>query len=78
MQNGRTRGLKLAEQGGWLMASELLSCGVDFSFAPVLDLGAGISQVIGDRAFASHPETVAKLAHAWMQGVHECGHGCGR
>jgi beta-N-acetylhexosaminidase len=55
------------------MAAELLCCGVDFSFAPVLDLGAGISQVIGDRAFASHPETVAKLAHAWMQGVHGAG-----
>ncbi|MEN8178902.1 MAG: beta-N-acetylhexosaminidase [Pseudomonadota bacterium] len=67
------RGVQLAEQGGWLMAVELLSCGVDFSFAPVLDLGSGISQVIGDRAFASHPETVAKLAHAWMQGVHAAG-----
>lgn len=67
------KGLKLAEQGGWLMAAELLSCGVDFSFAPVLDLATGISRVIGDRAFASHPETVAKLAHAWMQGVHAAG-----
>lgn len=68
-----TRGLKLAEQGGWLMAAELISCGVDFSFAPVLDLGVGVSQVIGDRAFSAHPETVAKLAHAWMQGVHAAG-----
>ncbi len=67
------RGLRLVEQGGWLMAAELRSCGVDFSFAPVLDLGSGVSQVIGDRAFASHPETVAKLAHAWMQGVHAAG-----
>jgi beta-N-acetylhexosaminidase len=67
------RGLRLAQQGGWLMAAELLSCGVDFSFAPVLDLGLGLSRVIGDRAFASHPETVAKLAHAWMQGTHEAG-----
>ncbi len=67
------KGLRLVEQAGWLMAAELISCGVDFSFAPVLDLGSGISQVIGDRAFASHPETVAKLAHAWMQGVHAAG-----
>ena len=67
------RGLRLAEEGGWLMAAELRTCGVDFSFAPVLDLGMGISQVIGDRAFSSHPETVAKLAHAWMQGTHAAG-----
>jgi beta-N-acetylhexosaminidase len=67
------RGLKLAQQGGWLMAAELLSCGVDFSFAPVLDLQAGLSRVIGDRAFSAHPERVAKLAHAWMQGAHEAG-----
>ncbi|MGD8931544.1 MAG: beta-N-acetylhexosaminidase [Chromatiales bacterium] len=67
------KGLRLAQQGGWLMASELLSCGVDFSFAPVLDLGVGVSRVIGDRAFSAHPETVAKLAHAWMQGAREAG-----
>jgi beta-N-acetylhexosaminidase len=67
------QGLERARQGGWLMAAELLSCGVDFSFAPVLDMHSGISQVIGDRAFAKHPESVAKLAHAWMQGVHEAG-----
>jgi beta-N-acetylhexosaminidase len=67
------KGLSLAEQGGWLMAAELRACGVDFSFAPVLDLGFGISQVIGDRAFSSNPETVAKLAHAWMQGTHAAG-----
>jgi beta-N-acetylhexosaminidase len=68
-----TKGLGLAEQGGWLMASELRSCGIDFSFAPVLDIGAGISRVIGDRAFSVYPETVAKLAHAWMQGCHAAG-----
>jgi beta-N-acetylhexosaminidase len=72
-QKRPARGLKLAQQGGWLMAAELLSCGVDFSFAPVLDLNQGLSQVIGDRAFASRPETLAKLAHAWMQGSHEAG-----
>ena len=67
------QGLKLAEQGGWLMASELRACGVDFSFAPVLDLGVGVSEVIGDRAFSSQPEVVARLAQAWMQGCHSAG-----
>ncbi|MCU7884085.1 MAG: beta-N-acetylhexosaminidase [Candidatus Thiodiazotropha sp. (ex Lucinoma annulata)] len=67
------QGLKLAEQGGWLMASELRACGVDFSFAPVLDLGLGISEVIGDRAFSQDAEVVARLAQAWMQGSHSAG-----
>ncbi|MCU7916274.1 MAG: beta-N-acetylhexosaminidase [Candidatus Thiodiazotropha sp. (ex Gloverina cf. vestifex)] len=67
------RGLKLAELGGWLMAAELRTCGIDFSFAPVLDLGHAISRVIGDRAFAEEPDTVARLAHAWMVGSHTAG-----
>jgi beta-N-acetylhexosaminidase len=67
------QGLRLAEEGGWLMASELRVCGVDFSFAPVLDVGHGVSQVIGDRAFSNNPEQVAQLAHAWMRGCHSAG-----
>jgi beta-N-acetylhexosaminidase len=67
------QGLKLAEEGGWLMAAELRACDVDFSFAPVLDLAHGVSQVIGDRAFAKDPQSVARLAHAWMRGCHSAG-----
>jgi beta-N-acetylhexosaminidase len=55
------------------MATELRSVGVDFSFAPVLDLDRGMSQVIGDRAFHRHPEAVADLAHAYMRGMHRAG-----
>jgi len=33
------------------MAKELLDCGIDLSFAPVLDIDRGISDVIGDRSF---------------------------
>ena len=66
-------GLRLAEEGGWLMASELRACGVDFSFAPVLDVGHGVSQVIGDRAFSRNPDEVSRLAHAWMKGCHSAG-----
>jgi beta-N-acetylhexosaminidase len=67
------RGLKMAQEGGWLMASELRACGVDFSFAPVLDVAHGISQVIGDRAFSMDADQVSRLAHAWMQGSHSAG-----
>jgi beta-N-acetylhexosaminidase len=63
----------MAERVGWLMAAELRCVGVDFSFAPVLDLGRGVSQVVGDRAFHGDPLVVAELAHAWMRGVHAAG-----
>lgn len=43
------RGKELAEVSGWLMAAEMRAIGVDISFAPVLDLGWGVSEVIGDR-----------------------------
>jgi beta-N-acetylhexosaminidase len=69
----RKRALRLAEACGWLMARELRAVGVDFSFAPVLDLNRGVSTVIGDRAFHSDPEAVADLAHAYMRGMHDAG-----
>jgi beta-N-acetylhexosaminidase len=62
-----------AEVGGWIMASELLSIGVDFSFAPVLDLDSGVSQVIGDRAFGQDPATAARLAEAFAGGMRRAG-----
>jgi len=58
---------------GWLMATELRSVGVDFSFAPVLDLGGELSQVIGDRAFSHKPAAITELAQAWRHGVNEAG-----
>lgn len=63
----------LAQQAGWLMAAELLAVGVDLSFAPVLDVGGTISQVIGDRAFDKDPENVARIARAYMKGMKEAG-----
>lgn len=66
-------GLDTAREAGWLMAAELLSVGIDFSFAPVLDIDKGISEVIGDRAFSSDPEIIARLAQAWAHGAHDAG-----
>lgn len=62
-----------ARQLGWLMASELRASGVDFSFAPVLDLGDTPSRVIGDRGFHGNPEVVAELATQWVWGAREAG-----
>jgi beta-N-acetylhexosaminidase len=61
--------LEYAEKTGWLMAVELRSVGVDFSFAPVLDLDYGVSEIIGDRAFHRDPEAVALMAYAYIQGM---------
>ena len=63
----------LAEGAGWLMAAELRAVGVDFSFAPVLDVESGISQVIGDRAFGTDPFTVTRMAGRFMIGMHSAG-----
>lgn len=61
--------LQRAEQTGWLMAAELRAVGVDFSFAPVLDLNYGVSEVIGDRAFHRDPQAVTEIARAYIQGM---------
>lgn len=67
------RARRLAEQLGWLMASELLACGVDASFAPVLDLQRGLSSVIGDRAFHRDPAVVGTLGSALVRGMRRAG-----
>lgn len=62
-----------AQDWGWLMAAEITSLGVDISFAPVLDIDYGRSQVIGDRAFASDPQIISLLANAYIDGMAEAG-----
>jgi beta-N-acetylhexosaminidase len=67
------RARQVAEACGWLMAAELRATGVDLSFAPVLDLDYGLSEVIGDRAFHRDPEVVAQLAGRFMAGMRHAG-----
>lgn len=64
--------IALAKTTGWLMATEVLAVGIDFSFAPVLDIN-DISDVIGDRAFAQNPQAIIPLAEAFMQGMKSAG-----
>ena len=66
-------GQRLARTGGWVMAAELRASGVDFSFAPVLDLGRGVSTVIGERAFHRDPDVVTALARAFLAGMRDAG-----
>ena len=72
-QKNQGEALLLARKAGWLMAAEVRAVGIDFSFAPVLDLDYGVSQVIGDRAFHRDPTIVAKLAEAYIKGMRDTG-----
>jgi beta-N-acetylhexosaminidase len=65
----RADGVRLARAAGAVIAAELQAHGVDFSFAPVLDVDYGSSSVIGDRAFCGDPETIADLAGAFVSGL---------
>jgi beta-N-acetylhexosaminidase len=62
-----------AEAAGFVLAAELLSHGIDFSFTPVLDVDYGASSVIGDRAFSSSPDLIAELAGALLRGMSGAG-----
>lgn len=58
---------------GYVMGAELRACGVDFTFAPILDLDYGTSGVIGDRSFDRDPAVTAALARSVMQGLLQAG-----
>lgn len=64
---------QLAAAAAWLMATEMLACGIDISFAPVLDLDYGRSQVIGDRSLGGDPQQVSCLGKAYIQGLRQAG-----
>lgn len=66
-------GLEVARELGWLMAAELRAVDVDLSFAPVIDVDRGLSEVIGDRALHADPEVVARLAGELSVGAKQAG-----
>ena len=66
-------GFELVTDIGWLMASEVLACGLDISFAPVLDVDRDHSSIIGDRAFSDSADQVILVAKAFIKGMNEAG-----
>ena len=68
-KNDIDQGLAFAAEMGELMAIEIQSVGCDISFAPVLDIGGDLSQVIGDRALGVAPEQIIPLATAYIDGM---------
>lgn len=56
-----------------LLAWELRECGLDFTFAPVVDIDHGCSSVIGDRALHSNAQAVTDLGAAVIEGFRRAG-----
>ncbi|NRF31900.1 beta-N-acetylhexosaminidase [Vibrio coralliilyticus] len=68
----QANGEKLAEQGGWLMAAELIAHDIDLSFAPVLDKGHEC-KAIGSRSFGEDVDTIIRHSNAYMHGMKAVG-----
>jgi beta-N-acetylhexosaminidase len=76
---GALKATDTATAVGFILASELRACGVDFSFTPVLDLDHGSSSVIGHRAFHRDARVATLLAKSLNQGLLMAGMGnCGK
>jgi beta-N-acetylhexosaminidase len=67
----------LAESVGAAVARGLRSLGVNWNFAPVLDVNNNpANPVIAERSFGADPDLVARLAGAWMRGALREGVAC--
>ena len=64
---------RTARAAAYVAGAELGAHGIDFSFAPVLDLDYGTSSVIGDRALHFAPNAVAALAAELINGFKDAG-----
>jgi beta-N-acetylhexosaminidase len=69
----RERAKEAARSAAYVVAAELGAHGLDFSFAPVLDLDYGGASVIGDRALHFDPNAVGGLGAAIVQGFADAG-----
>ena len=67
------RGAELLRNTGWLLAVEMIASGLDFSFAPVLDLDSSHCEVIANRSFSLDPEIAAAAAGFFIGGMAEAG-----
>lgn len=72
-KNDPERAISLLHAAGQIVAHELLTCGVDITFAPLLDIDTGISTVIGDRSYGDDPLVVTNCARAFIDGLRKQG-----
>jgi beta-N-acetylhexosaminidase len=65
---------ELAESVGRAVGDEVAALGFDIDFAPVLDIHTNpANPIIGERAFGSDPEVVARRALAFARGLEAAG-----
>ena len=65
---------KLAFEKGFLTALQARSLGVDWVFAPVVDLANNpLNPIVNTRAFGQDPQTVIRLANAFLDGLKKGG-----
>ncbi|MEZ0150348.1 MAG: beta-N-acetylhexosaminidase [Candidatus Reddybacter sp.] len=67
------RGAELLHNTGWLLAAEVIASGLDFSFAPVLDLDSSHCEVIANRSFSLDPTIASAAAGLFIDGMAEAG-----
>src|SRR5215510_7164922 len=71
---GQTGSEQPAYNVGEAIATELRAVGINMDMAPVLDVRTNpANTVIGDRAFSTEPQGVARLGTAFMRGMHAAG-----
>ena len=71
---GHAQSEDLAFRFGQALAAELADVGINMDYAPVLDVHTHPENpIIGDRAIASDPQTVARLANAFIRGFRDKG-----
>lgn len=67
----------LAEEVGAAVSRGLRSLGINWNFAPVLDVNNNpANPVIAERSFSEDPQQVVRLAGAWMRGALREGVAC--
>jgi len=77
MALGACGDLEQAEQVGAAVSRGLRSLGINWNFAPVVDVNNNpANPVIAERSFSADPLAVASLAGAWMQGAMSEGVAC--
>lgn len=77
MALGACGDLEQARQVGAAVSRGLASLGINWNFAPVLDVNNNpANPVIAERSFSADPLAVARLAGAWMEGAVSEGVAC--
>lgn len=71
---GATGEVDLVRRAASLLGEQLAALGFNLDFAPVLDVDSNPDNpIIGDRAFSSDPDVVARLGRAFVESLQACG-----